>query len=400
MTPNQVPETDRQKETAQVPSVRLVEVIQSSEPEENSNIPHASTYSEKTDRLRAWSDLIKSASKFIWIGVVIVIVLQLWGGFAVSNIKKHDGGSSKAITVTIPQDKQLSISNDIAAAIGKAYASAESSVEKNLDRWQSDVMERVDHPFLDWYYNYFTQLGIGVEAIWVNITTPSNEAKAEKLIGGFQKEFTKQVLQPPLMQLEMERFTREAIDTYVSEANSGLVGVQSSYEIPQPVWEKFLEGLGGTVYNTGSKEQDLPLRALSRGTGYVATTAMMQAVGAIGTKKVVTATASKVASKAATKIATKTAGKVLAEGGGMTAGLVGLDLINPIAGLGVLAWDIWDHYHTVKVERPIMRENLEKYLSEVKDSLLNDKENGVLSSIHEFHDGIYDSLKHKAPAIQ
>jgi len=261
-------------------------------------------------------------------------------------------------------------------------------------------MERVDHPFLDWYYNYFTQFGIGVEALWVNHTTSSDEAKAEKLIGSFQTEFAKQVLQPPLMQLEMERFTREAIDTYVSEANSSLAGVQSSYEIPQPVWEKFLEGLGGTVYSTGSKEQDLPLRALSRGTGYIATTAMMKAVGTIGTQKVVTAAASKAASKAATKIATKTAGKVVAEGGGMTAGLMGLELLDPIAGLGVLAWDIWDHYHTVKVERPIMRENLEKYLTEVKDSLLNDKENGVLSSINKFHDGILDDLKHKTSAIQ
>ena len=27
---------------------------------------------------------------------------------------------------------------------------------------------------------------------------------------------------------------------------------------------------------------------------------------------------------------------------------MGLELLNPIAGLGVLAWDIWDYYHTVK----------------------------------------------------
>lgn len=58
----------------------------------------------------------------------------------------------------------------------------------------------------------------------------------------------------------------------------------------------------------------------------------------------------------------------------------------------LLAWDIWDHYHTVKVERPILRENLERYMSEVKDSLLNNQENGILYTINKFHDGIMDDL--------
>ena len=319
------------------------------------------SYPEKTDRIRAWSDLIKSTSKIIWISVVVLIVLQIWGGFAINNMRSHSREleAKTVVTVTIPPENRYQISADVATALGKALVSARVSASDNLETWQNDVMSRVDHPFLDWYYNYFTQLSIGLEAIWANLTTATNEDKAGKLIGSFQKEFAKQVLQPPLMQIEMERFTREAINAYVSEANRRLNGIQSSYEIPQPAWDNFLEGLGGITYNTGGQEQDLPLRALTRGTGYVATATMMKAVTTIGTKKVVTATASKAASKAAAKVAAKTAGKALAEGGGLTAGIVGLELINPIAGLGILAWDIWDHYHTVKVERPIMHENLE-----------------------------------------
>ncbi|MHC5761663.1 hypothetical protein [Nostoc sp.] len=229
------------------------------------------------------------------------------------------------------------------------------------------------------------------------MTRPSSEEeKAEKLIGNFQNEFTKKVLQPSSMQLEMERFTREAIDQYVSEANQKLAGIQSQYQIPRPVWEEFLEGLGSTTYNTGSKEQNLSIRALSRGTGYVAASAMIKAVSVIGTKKIATGIVSKGTSKVVAKIATKTATKVATEGTGeVAAGLLGLELLNPLAGLGVLAWDIWDHYHTVKVERPILRENLNNYLNEVKDSLLNDKENGVLSSVNKFHDGILDTLNSK-----
>lgn len=358
------------------------------------------TYPEKTDRLMAWSDLIKSVSKFVWIAVVLVIVLQLWGNFSVSKIKNPSGDIQRTVTVTIPKEQQVQISADIATALGNALVSARTSASKNLDQWRDEVVQRVDHPFLDWYYNYFTQLGVGLHAIWINITSTSDAEKAEKLIGDFQREFAKQVFQPSLMQLQMERFTREAIDVYVSELSRNLAGVQSKYSVPQPTWEHFLEGLGSVTYNTGSNSQDLTLATLSVGRKtYVATSAMATAIKVIGTKKAVTATVNKATSKVVTKLATKTATKAATEGAGeLTAGLLGLELLNPLAGLGVLAWDIWDHYHTVKVERPIMQANLERYLNEVEASLLGDPENGVLSSINKFHDGIMDKLN-RSPKI-
>ncbi|MBW4603919.1 MAG: hypothetical protein KME29_31235 [Calothrix sp. FI2-JRJ7] len=145
----------------------------------------------------------------------------------------------------------------------------------------------------------------------------------------------------------------------------------------------------------GGKEQNISGRTLLGGTRYVTATAIIKGASVIA-PKIAAKTVSKAASKAVTKIATKTATKAAAEGTGeMAVGLLGLELLNPIAGLAVLAWDVWDHYHTVKVERPILRESLEKYLDEVKDSLLNDTENGILSSVNKFHDGIMDSLSHK-----
>ncbi|AFY50210.1 hypothetical protein Nos7524_4452 [Nostoc sp. PCC 7524] len=355
------------------------------------------SFSEKTERIRAYSDLIKSASKFIWLGVVLIIILQIWGNFSLKHISHSSQNKSNTVTINITKQQQYQMSDDVANALGKALVSSRASASNNFEKWHDEVMQRVDHPFLDWYYNYFTQLGVGLEAIWVNISATSEEDKAERLIGNFQKEFAKQVLQPSLMQIEMERFTREAIDKYVSEANHVLAGIQTKYQIPQPVWEEFLEGLGSTTYNTGGKDQNLSLRALSRGTGYLASSAMIKAVTVIGTKKLATATVSKATSKVIAKVATKTATKVATEGTGeVAAGLLGLELLNPLAGLGILAWDIWDHYHTVKVERPILRENLNNYLNEVKDSLLNDKESGILSSINQFHDAILDTLNTKA----
>ncbi|MHC5863227.1 MAG: hypothetical protein ACYTXK_40865, partial [Nostoc sp.] len=170
------------------------------------------TFSQKTERIHAYSDFIKSTSKFIWIGVVFIIIIQLWGNFSLNHISDASKRKSNIVTITIPEQKLSQMSDDVANALGKALVSARASASNNLEQWHDEVMRRVDHPFLDWYYNYFTQWGVGVEAIWVNISASSEEEKAEKLIGNFQNEFTKKVLQPSSMQLEMERFTREAID--------------------------------------------------------------------------------------------------------------------------------------------------------------------------------------------
>jgi hypothetical protein len=346
---------------------------------------------QKTDRIRAYSELIKSISKFIWIAVVLIIIIHFWGSFSTNHIKQNINPTT--VNISIPEQQQYQISTEVTSALGKALVASRQSASNNLEQWKNEVMHRVDHPFLDWYYNYFNQLGIGAKSIWINLYSISEEEKAEKLIGSFQQEFAKQVFQPSLMQLEMERFTRQAVDIYVSEANRNLAGVQSAYNIPQPTWERFLEGLGSITYNAGGQQQDLTLRAVSRGTGYLATTAMIKAIGFIGTKKVVASTVSKATSKAVTKLATKTAAKAAAEGGGeMAVGLLGLELLNPIAGLGIIVWDVWDHYHTVQLERPIVRASLESYLNEVKESLLNDPENGILSSVNKFHDGILNSL--------
>lgn len=221
-----------------------------------------STIAEGTNRIYAISHFIKSVSNIIWILVILIIGISIWGSFSINQIKASSLETPpKTVEITITEPTRPDLSPDIASAMKKALASSKISARKNLNRWKDESMKKVDHPFLDWYYGYFTQWGIGLKAIFINLTS-SDEDKASKLIEGFQKEFTKQVLQPELMQLQMERFTREAINNYVTEVEHQLYGVQSKYKIPQPEWDRYLEGLGSVVYNTGSKQQNLTLRTI------------------------------------------------------------------------------------------------------------------------------------------
>jgi hypothetical protein len=90
------------------------------------------------------------------------------------------------------------------------------------------------------------------------------------------------------------------------------------------------------------------------------------------------------AGKAGAKIATKT--------GTVLAGKVGSVFLDATVGVGILLWDIWDNNHTANIEKPILRENLVDYLELVKDSLLSNPENGMMTIVDEIQRNIMQSL--------
>ncbi len=72
---------------------------------------------------------------------------------------------------------------------------------------------------------------------------------------------------------------------------------------------------------------------------------------------------------------------------------IGAEFLDPIVGVGILIWDLWDYNHTVSVNRPILRSSILEYLDQVKDSLLNNPVNGIMVSIHELEYGILNSVQ-------
>ncbi len=52
-----------------------------------------------------------------------------------------------------------------------------------------------------------------------------------------------------------------------------------------------------------------------------------------------------------------------------------------IVGVGIIAWDVWDHYSTVKENKPLLRENIFAFLDEMKLAVLDDPGTGVMSPV-------------------
>jgi hypothetical protein len=92
-------------------------------------------------------------------------------------------------------------------------------------------------------------------------------------------------------------------------------------------------------------------------------------------------------------MAGKTGAKIAAKTGASLAGKIGAELLDPIVGIGILLWDVWDYNRTVAIDRPILRENIADYLEEMKLSILANPENGIMTAVDKIEGEILESIE-------
>ncbi len=387
------------------------QLVQEESPNNNAS------YVDKTNRLFALSQLIKSITPIIWTIIILVVVIGILGKISIRNIGAENSSKPEyykqnhTIETVVPSPIPPEVDKELVLALENARTSAEEYASQELNEWIEQLMERVDNDFLNWYFNYFTQLKLGVKGIYIDLSSfisnrlnqknsTSGKQKAEKLTEDFQTEFAFRVLKPEIAQLKLERFTRETIKTYVSELSVQLGGIKSKYNIPQADWEKYIGGISITIFDSTGNSQDLSLRLLSRGTGYIVALPLTKVTVKLASG-LVTKFSEKIAvkgtTKIATKLSTKAASKVATKVSVPTLSTIGLELVDPLAALGILAWDIWDHYHTVNVEKPIIRQAIIEYLNEMKLGLIYNSQDSIMSAIYRFEEGLINQLEADKP---
>ncbi|NMG09069.1 hypothetical protein [Brasilonema sp. UFV-L1] len=356
-------------------------------------------FKQRTERITAWSELIKSITPFIWAVVIIIVLIPLLGKALITDsspgkLRDSEQNPTKEVSVVIPQIPK-DIDQALVTALKNAHSQSETFASEQLDKWVEELMSRVDDNFLDWYFNYFNQKKMELKTPftwlysavlhWTNEKKPSpGEAVAEKLTEDFQTEFAKRVLRPKIAQLEFEKITRDSVNLYLAELGKNLSNIQSSYKIPQGDWERYLGDIAVTINDMEGNISHLSLKVLTGGGTYLFAKAMIPA-------------ATKLGSKIAVSFAGKTSAKMAAKTGGVVAGKIGAQLLDPIVGVGIIIWDVWDYHHTVAVEKPRLREAIHDYLKQVKLSLLENPENGIMVAINQVENGILKSIR---PSLQ
>lgn len=328
----------------------------------------------------------KILTSLIWIAIVVVVLAAL-GRFFLASGGAPKSDEPKKVKAVQPVVDWAAVDSSIASAMSDSRLSTEDYVTKRMNVWRAGLMEKVDNDFLEWYFGYWTQQVIGLKSLWqagLHRWIEGQPSAAEKLTEEIQEEFAKRVLRPQIAELALENIARDTANHYAVELRKNIAQVPEKYKIPTAQWDQYLEGIAITATDVeGNRETPVTLKAMTAsGAGGAVLLAgkMKLLVGKVSAKML-----AKSAGKAASKMAAKTGAKVAAKAGGK--------FLGPIVGVGVLAWDAWDHNATKAENWPILRESLSDYLLEMQSILISDPETGMMATINDLESQVLDGIQ-------
>lgn len=350
------------------------------------------------DRLSVWVRLFESVgnvtSKMVW-SLVAVVLLAVLGRYLFV-VTPEGTRPARRTTVSVPSAVPWhAVDHAMVEAFRTAHTVAEAFATTKLNAWTKALEQRLDDDFLAWYFNYFQQQWLGLKAIgyWTaDKVLHERPTMAEKITADIQEEFAKRVLRPEIAQMQLERIAHETVSAYVRALQQHMAPIPQQYHIPQADWEGYVATIAALIARSeANREIPLSLKLFTGGVvvGGIASAAtlseMMQPLFARIATKISTSAAAEGASQAATHLATRT---------GTIVGLkVGGKFLGAIIGIGVLVWDIWDHQHTQRVERPMLRQNLVDYLAELQYALRHDPEAGIMTMIEALEHTMVSALR-------
>ncbi len=352
---------------------------------------------ERSSRVAAWSRLVRAVSMLIW--SIIGFIILAYGGyyFFVKDLRKDEQLPSAP---RFSKERSLpplygELDKAVVHALEQARLEARKYADSQLSEWELELQQRVDSNFLGWYFGYWNTQIRGAKALlngakhWVDSDQPTAQ---EKLTQEFQKEFTIRVLQPKTSQLQLERVQRETLVKFLSHFKKSLDEIPKTYRVAAPDWERYIHDVSeqSSLVEAG-RQVPITLKTIYAaslgGTVVIASKILASLTGGIS-EGVATTMAGKIAGKAGAKIAAKTGAKV--------AGKLGSEFLGPIVGVGIIVWDVWDHYNTVTENKPLLRTSLIRFLDEMKLSVLDDPVHGVMAPVYQMEERLKNSL-HLSP---
>lgn len=347
------------------------------------------SYEGKSRRISAWSEFLRSFSKILWV-LVVLIVMGVLGKTLL--FKKSGSGDRNGEVIKKPVITKVEwnrVNQQVESVMRETRIHTQELAAQKLDNWIKKQMKRVDDDFLQWYFSYWTQQKIGLKSLLyqvLNWVDSDNPPPAERITEEVQEEFASRVLRPQIAQLEVERILTETITEYSTRLSQEFSKIPGEYHIKRADWDRYLRDIAIMVKNVeASRQTSLSLKAIA-GVTAGGMVLMFRSVKPIITRIGSRITA-KMTAKAATNMATKTGGKVAAKMGGR--------FLGTIIAVGIIIWDVWDHYQTKKKALPVLRQNIQDYLNEVRESILHDPEFGIMTIIYEMELSISEQFQAK-----
>jgi hypothetical protein len=343
--------------------------------------------SEQPSRLHGWSELLKSISKILWVIVVIILLAGLGKTFIFKSAKKHVKPGEPVKKTVVEKVDWSKVNKEVRQIMEDARLQAETYASRELDNWIEGNMKRVDENFLEWYFGYWTQQKLGLQALlsevwhWVDSDSPS---AAEKITLVVQEEFSNRVIRPVISQSQIETIVDNTVNEYTEIIREKISKIPKKYEIKEADWDRYLGSI--SILITGieaNRAVPLSLKAVIAGV----------AAGGIIAFQALKPIIIKIGSKVSARLAAKSAGALAAKTGSQVAAKTGGKFLGTIIAIGIIIWDVWDHYSTKRKAMPVLRRNIHDYLKEVKESILHDPEYGIITVIYQLEKGISKNFR-------
>ncbi|MDF5725976.1 MAG: hypothetical protein PUP91_37115 [Rhizonema sp. PD37] len=320
----------------------------------------------------------KIAERFIWLFVLVIITTSV-----ANFLKMQSVTSEKLLPVAerLPLERPIppQVDLEIALALQDARIATESFASAKLESWEADVMKRVDDSFLPWYFGYWNQQILGLKYIftgafhWFNSNASAPEEAQTKLI---QREFENRALPPEITQSVFSHIIEDSANLYTQELSQKIDAIPTHYKIPKGKWEKYLVNLSLITERSEANREVLLAEKGGVAAGLGGTYTISKVLKFGGAQ----ALEAKLAAKGASKLAAKSGTKVAAK--------LGVEAVGTVLGIGIIVWDVWDHYHTKATQLPILRQNIKEYIEQVKTALLKDPQTGLISVIYDLENQV------------
>lgn len=269
------------------------------------------------------------------------------------------------------------VRQDLRLALTRGEEETRSEVERNVGTILGDIRRRLV-PFLHQHYSFIARQIHGVTALalqvgyWMSITgTDAHEHQRHQLCEGLARE----VIHPEETSLALEDTLRLAMMRYLNKITGAMESIRLRYQVPALDWDRFLEDLSHIEMRwADAGTLSLPMKTLFTAAGASAGFAILKL------QPVVTR------SLAGTL-------PVLAPEGGIvagesiflhTGGRFGVKAFGGLVSACVILWEIWEQRQFTLDVIPRMAEEFNRYIDQVRMSILYDPANGICTCIRNW----------------
>jgi hypothetical protein len=267
---------------------------------------------------------------------------------------------------------------DIRQAIEQARSRGLEHARGELGSLRAEMMRKVDSNLLDWYFGYWTQQRLGLTYAlisgknWVAglVADVDPEEASKNLQKEIAREFELRVMPGPILEQHLQRIAQQAVAVFVQSLQEHLQDIPKRYQIPPAQWDEHLERITFMIGGTeASRTVPLTFKALSAGvvlSGVGVTATLAPYVTAQFTQNMAGAAAGRasgvlagsVGRRAATTLSRHAAARGFATGVASWGGA----LTGGVALAALAGWEAWDHKSTIAENRPLLRDNVDRFL--------------------------------------